>query len=142
MKDFTKYEFRQDLDKFEIGIGNYRSFQKGMLRDFNIQLNDSYLAEINRVDLLLAHDRGFIWNQEQSAQDHKDNWKERVQTLVYSYRILTNYINFFHFSTTFQRILTSSAYFSDLCTLLSRFKGEFKKNTTLSTSCSQPHMTE
>ena len=84
MKDLTNYEFRQDLDQFEIGIGNYLSFRKGMLRDFNIQLRGSYLAEIdnfkrkiNRVDLLLAHDRGFIWNQEQSAQDPKDNLKVR-----------------------------------------------------------------
>ena len=128
MKYLEKYEFRQDLDQFEIGIGNYLSFRKAMLRDFNIQLRDSYLAEIdnfqgkiNRVDLLLAHNQGFIWNHEQSAHDPKNNWKERVQTLDYSYRTVTNYINFFHISTTYPRILTSSACFSERCTFLSKF---------------------
>ena len=71
LKDLTNYEFCQDLHQFEIGIGNYLSFRKGMLRDSDIQLRDSYLAEndnfqgkINLVVLLLAHDRGFFWNRE------------------------------------------------------------------------------
>ena len=91
-------------------------FSKSLLRDFNFQLRDSYLAEndnfqekINRVNLLLAQDRGFIWNQEQSAHDPKDNWKEGVRILGYSYRCVANCINFFHRSTIYPRILTSSA---------------------------------
>ena len=40
LKKFTKYEFRPDLDQLEIGIGNYLSFQKSMLRDFKFQLHD------------------------------------------------------------------------------------------------------
>ena len=112
----TKYELRQDLDQFEIGIGKYLSFRKGMLRDFDIQLRDCYLAEIdtfqgkiNQIDLLLPHDLGFIWNQGQSTRDSKDNCKERVQTLGFSHRTVTNYIKFFHLSTKYPRILTSSA---------------------------------
>ena len=70
LKDFTEYEIRQDLDQIEIGIGSYLSFRKGMLSDFDIQIRDSssveidnFQGKINRVDLRLAHDRGFVWNQ-------------------------------------------------------------------------------
>ena len=61
-----------------------------MFRDFDIQLREAYSAEIDnfqrniyRADLLLPRDRGYIWDQEQSAHDFKvqRNWKERVQTL-------------------------------------------------------------
>ena len=64
LKDLAKYELSQDLVQFEIGIGGYLSFRQQMFRDFNIRLRDAYLTEIdkvhkgiNRVDLLLAHDR-------------------------------------------------------------------------------------
>ena len=97
MHQFLKgitYKFHQDLDEFKIGIGNYLAFPKRTLRYFNIQLHDAYVAQIdifqwklNRVDILLAHNRGFFWNQEQSAHNLKvtDNWKERVQTFGYSH---------------------------------------------------------
>ena len=87
MKDLTNYEFLQESDHFGIRIGNYLSFRKEILRDFTIQLRDTYLAQIDkfqwkisRVDLLFSHNRGFVWNQEQSARNPKDtnNWKERV----------------------------------------------------------------
>ena len=115
LKDLAKYELSQDLDHFEIGIGGYLSFRQQMFGDFNTGLRDAYLTEINkvqkginRVDLLLAHDRGFIWNQEQSANDPKVNgsWKERVHTLGYSHRTISNYINFYQLSSTYPRILT------------------------------------
>ena len=48
LKYLTIFEFRQDLDQFEIGIGNYLSFRKGMLRDFKIQLRGTYLVEIEK----------------------------------------------------------------------------------------------
>ena len=47
LKDLLKYEFQQDLGQFELGIGNYLSFRKGMLRDFKFQLRNSYLAKID-----------------------------------------------------------------------------------------------
>ena len=67
LKDLSNYELRQVLELFEIGIGNYLSFRKGMFKDFDIQLRVAYIAEIekfqkgiNRVDLLLTHDRGLF----------------------------------------------------------------------------------
>ena len=151
LKDLVKYELSQDLDRFQIGIGGYLSFRQQMFGDFNIRLRDAYLTEIdkvqkgiNRVDLLLAHDRGFIGNQEQSAHDPKFNgsWKERVQTLGYSHRTISNYMNFYQLSSAYPRILTSSAYFSEWCTFLPKIKEEITKNTTLSIRCSQPLMME
>ena len=151
LKDLAKYELSQELDQFEIGIGGYLSFRQKMIGDFDIRLRETYLTEIdkvqkriNRVDLLLAHDRGFIWNQEQSTHDPKvdGSWKERVQTLGYSHRTITNYISFYLLSTTYPRILTSSAYFSEWCAFLPKFKEEITKNTTLSIRCSEPLMME
>ena len=67
LKDLSNYELRQVLELFEIGIGNYLSFRKGMFKDFDIQLRVAYIAEIeklqkgiNRVYLLLTHDRGLF----------------------------------------------------------------------------------
>ena len=70
LKDLGNYEFRQELDQFQIGIENYLTFRKELHGDFHLHLRDTYLAKIDsfqdkisRVDLLLAHDRGFIWDR-------------------------------------------------------------------------------
>ena len=144
LEDLRKYELRQDLDRFEIGIGDYLSFRNGLHNDFQIHLRESYLTtideyqtRINRVDLLLANDRGFVWVQEQRAHDSEvaGNWKDTVQTLGYSYTTVKNYINFFNLCEDYPRILTSSAYFTEWCTFLGSFKKELKKNPTLSNRC-------
>ena len=65
------------LDHFEIEIGSFLSFfSKSMFRNFNIQLRDTYLTDmdhfqrgVSRVDLRLAHDRGFIWDREKLAHN-------------------------------------------------------------------------
>ena len=151
LKDLGNYEFRQELDQFQIGIENYLTFRKELHGDFHLHLRDTYLAKIdsyqdkiNRVVLLLAHDRGFIWDQEQREHESMGagNWKERVQTLGYSHRTVSNYISFFNLCEDYPRILTSSAYFSEWCCFLSRFKGELKKNGTLATRCSESLMME
>ena len=150
LKNFPKYEFHQDLDQFENGIDIYLSFRKGMLRDFNIQLYDTYSAEIdnyqgkiNRVDLLLPHDRRSIWNQEQSLHDHMDtdNWKERVQTLVYSHKTaLHKFLLPQHNVPThiniIRKIQQKGAPFCSVS------RKENRKITTHSTKSSQPVMTE
>ena len=151
LKDLGNYEMRQDLDRFQVGIDAYLSFRKKMLAEFDIRHRENYLrainnyqGKLNRVDLLLAHDRGFIWHQVQ-AEHHSveaNNWKEKVQALGYSHRTVTNYINFFNLCELYPRILTSSAYFSEWSTFLSRFKEELKKNTTLSTRCAEQLMME
>ena len=146
LEDLRKYELRQDLDQFKIGIEDFLSLRNGLHTDFQIHLRETYLtkivkyqSKINRVDLLLAHDRGFIWDQEQRAHELMEagNWKENEQILCYSYRTVTNYINFFNLSTYYPRILTSSSYFTECCTFLRRFKEELKKNTTLSIRCAE-----
>ena len=47
LKGPKKYGFRQSLEQFEVGIGNYLSIRKDMLRGSDVQLRDSYLAKID-----------------------------------------------------------------------------------------------
>ena len=135
LKDLGDYELRQDLDQLKIGTEDYLSFRNGLRTDFQIH----FRSQINRVDLLQAHNRRFIWDQEQRAHESTEagNWKEKVQTLGFFYRTVTNHIIFFNLSTDYPRILTSSSYFTEWCTFLGRFKEELKKNTTLSIRCAE-----
>ena len=135
----------------QVSSWNWHLSPKKMLTEFDIRLRENYLTAINnyryklnRVDLLLAHDRRLIWHQVQAAHHSVDanNWKEKVQTLGYFHRTVINYINFFNLCELYPRILTSSAYFSEWCTFFSGFEEALKKNNTLSTRCAKQLMME
>lgn len=145
--EVNAYEFRLTTDTFDVDFDKYWGERKNFTQHFEIGKFDYYLNIVNemegkvqRLQLLLCYDRGMIWSKQKEhfLKENRSGWVNYLRGKGIWAQSVQHYINFYELVNQFNRVLVSTAAWSNWIEFMSLFLKELKNDDDLRAKVSLP----
>ena len=139
--ELRAYEESDKMDCLMFSTVDYFRFQVNLYHSFNPKYYQRYIKDLiifenqaNRVLLLLASDRGFIYSKMREDCVQKNiTWKEYIIVQKLSSTTVNNHFQFHELVVEFPRVLISGASKTELFKFMKQFEGAIQDDDSFKT---------